>query len=323
MFDVVSLGEILIDFTPSGTNELGMELFARNPGGAPANMLAMYCKLGGKGALIGKVGDDVFGDFLTGTLRRAGINVSGVVKDSEVPTTLAFVQLDKHGDRSFSFYRKPGADICLTAGEVDAQLLRNCRIFHFGSVSLTDEPCRSATLTSVQTAKQAGAIISYDPNYRPPLWASEADAVAEMCAALRYADIVKVSEEEMTLLTGETEAEKGAQALLEQGASLVLVTMGAKGAFCKNTRASACKAAFDVATVDTTGAGDAFFGALLFYLREKNAAELKTLSREEMGAMLDFSNAAGSLTTTKKGAIPAMPTRKDIESCVRAGRWMR
>lgn len=316
MFDVVALGEILIDFTPSGVNELGMTLFARNPGGAPANVLAMNCKLGGKTAFIGKIGRDDFGAFLTDILIQAGIDTSGVVETADVPTTLAFVQLDKHGDRSFSFYRNPGADICLTAGEVDSHLLSSCHIFHFGSVSLTDEPSRSATISSVRAAKQANAIISYDPNYRPALWTSEEAAVSEMKSALQYADIVKMSEEEMTLLTGETDLEKGAQKLIQQGVSLVLITLGAKGAFCKNESASVYKETYDVKTIDTNGAGDAFFGALLYHLRKTDKTQLKTITQQELEKMLDFANAAGSLTTTKGGAIPAMPTMEEINRCI-------
>lgn len=319
MFDVVAVGEILIDFTPSGTNELGITLFACNPGGAPANVLAMHSKLGGKTAFIGKVGEDMFGKFLTRTLQEAGIDVSGIVSTAQAPTTLAFVQLDEHGDRSFSFYRNPGADICLTPAEVSEKLRESCRIFHFGSVSLTNEPARSATLTGVQTAKQAGAVISYDPNYRPLLWQDETAAIAEMNDAVQYADIIKVSDEEMTLLTGKTDLEEGADALLARGVSLVLVTLGAKGAFCKNARGSVHSAAFDVQTVDTTGAGDAFLGAMLYCLRGKSTARLQALGRMEMQTMLNFANAAGSLATAQKGAIPAMPTLQEIKHCLQNG----
>ena len=231
MFDIVALGESLIDFTPSGENSQGMALFARNPGGAPANVLAMAAKLGGKTAFIGKVGDDAFGAFLKKTMEDAGVDVRGLRMTREYPTTLAFVQLTPEGDRSFTFYRKPGADVMLAPAEVDRALLRDCRIFHFGSVSLTDEPCRTATLEAAREAKAAGAMISYDPNYRPFLWDSAERAREALLAALPLADIVKVSEEEMELLTGEVQLAAGADALASRGAALVLVTLGPRGAY--------------------------------------------------------------------------------------------
>ena len=218
MFDIVALGESLIDFTPSGENSQGMALFARNPGGAPANVLAMAAKLGGKTAFIGKVGDDAFGAFLKKTMEDAGVDVRGLRMTREYPTTLAFVQLTPEGDRSFTFYRKPGADVMLAPAEVDRALLRDCRIFHFGSVSLTDEPCRTATLEAAREAKAAGAMISYDPNYRPFLWDSAERAREALLAALPLADIVKVSEEEMELLTGEVQLAAGADALASRDA---------------------------------------------------------------------------------------------------------
>lgn len=317
MYDVAAIGESLIDFTPAGTNELGMQLFSRNPGGAPANVLAMYAKLGGQTAFIGKVGDDAFGRFLTDTMKSAGIDVSEVRTDNEIPTTLAFVQLDENGDRSFSFYRKPGADVMLTREELPHDLLKSCKIFHFGSVSLTDEPCRSATLEAVKLAKQAGAIISYDPNYRPLLWKDKARAVKEMSDALVYADILKVSEEELTLLTGEHDLQAGAQKLVQSGASVVLITLGAKGAFYYTPSCHGILRTYDVKTVDTTGAGDAFLGALLWCLSGKSLAQLQTLEQSDWESIVAFANAAGSLTTTSKGAIPAMPDKQQIESCIK------
>lgn len=317
MFDLVALGESLIDFTPSGINELGMQLFACNPGGAPANVLAMYAKLGGNTAFIGKVGDDDFGHFLQTTLQNAGIDTSAFVRTQEARTTLAFVRLNEKGDRSFMFYRKPGADILLRTEEVDESKLTHCGVFHFGAVSLTDEPCRSATKQAAQTAKQAGALISYDPNYRPLLWDSPRTAKEEMRSVLALADVIKVSEQEMELLTGHTHLREGADALARYGAALVLVTLGAKGAYYRAGAGSGLLATYDVATVDTTGAGDAFLGALLWCLRGKNAAALQALSVKEWKKSIAFANAAGSLTTTKKGAIPAMPDKAAIERCIR------
>ena len=266
MIDVAALGECLIDFTPNGENAQGIALFARNPGGAPANVLAMNARLGGKTAFIGKVGRDGFGDFLRQTLLDSGIDVSGLAVDEKVPTTLAFVQLDANGDRSFTFYRSPGADIMLRESEVDTALLDDCAIFHFGSVSMTADPCRTATLSAARYARQKGKLVSFDPNYRPLLWDDTEEAVLRMKEGIRLADILKVSEEEMQLVTGESDPERGSKALLDMGPSLVLVSMGAKGAYCRNAVCAGALPTFDVPTVDTTGAGDAFMGAIHFLL---------------------------------------------------------
>ena len=316
MYDVVSLGELLIDFTPNGTNELGMKLFSQNPGGAPANVLAMFTKLGGKTAFIGKVGKDEFGQFLAQTISDAGIDTANLVYSTDVPTTIAFVHLDETGNRSFSFYRKPGADVTLEHGEVDESLLSNCDIFHFGSVSLTDESSREATKKSVRKAKAAGALISFEPNYRPLLWKDEQSAIKQIKDVLPLVDILKVSDDELPLLTGETDLDKGADQLLSYGASLVTVTLGAEGSFSKNAVASQQRPAYDVSAIDTTGAGDAFCGAMLYFISDKNKAQLRTMPAEELGEMLTFANVAGSLTVTKKGAIPAMPTKNEIMDAV-------
>lgn len=313
MYDLIAIGESLIDFTPGGANEMGLPVFTQNPGGAPANVLAMCAKLGCKTAFIGKVGADAFGKFLVENMAAAGIDVSGVVIDSGIPTTLAFVHLDEKGDRSFSFYRKPGADILLREEELDRERITQCRIFHFGGVSLTDEPCRSATYAAVKLAKSAGSLVSYDPNYRPLLWQSEAVAVKELIAGVKLADVVKVSDEEMTLLTGETDLASGCAALRAMGPKVVLVTMGAEGAHisCRGTELT--MPAYEVPVVDTTGAGDAFFGALLWqFTREDDIRAFETWSEERWRKAVAFSNAAGGLTTTKKGAIPAMPDMEEI-----------
>lgn len=316
MFDIVALGESLIDFTPSGKNELGVKLFARNPGGAPANVLAMAAKLGKNAAFIGKVGDDDFGLFLRDTMLRAGIDVSGLRMASDMKTTLAFVQLSASGDRSFSFYRKPGADVCLRSDEVDDALLRECRVFHFGSVSLTDEPCRTATFDAARRAKAYGAVISFDPNYRPPLWDSKKWARREMLEALPLADIIKVSDNELEMLTGHTDLEDGAKVLAEHGAALVMVTLGPKGAYFRTEKASGLVPAYEVKTVDTTGAGDAFVGALLAQISGLSIEQLRDMTEDKWKETVTFCNAAGSLTTTRRGAIPALPTRKEIEKCI-------
>ncbi|WP_291017607.1 carbohydrate kinase [Faecalibacterium sp.] len=316
MFDVVALGESLIDFTPNGTNPQGIELFARNPGGAPANVLAMNARLGGKTAFIGKVGKDGFGDFLRQTLVESSIDVSGLVIDEKIPTTLAFVQLDSKGDRSFTFYRNPGADVMLTSAEVNRNLIDDAAIFHFGSVSLTSDPSRTATLEAARYARQQGKLVSFDPNYRPLLWEHPADAVVQMQEGVKLADLLKVSEEEMQLITNESDLARGSQALLEMGPSLVLVSLGAKGAYYRNAVGAGHLPTYDVPTVDTTGAGDAFMGAIHYQLRRKAAEDLRTLPAFELEEIVRFGNAAGSLTTTKGGAIPAMPSMVEIQNCI-------
>jgi fructokinase len=316
-FDVCALGELLIDFTPSGINDQGIALFGKNPGGAPANVLAMNTKLGGRTAFIGKVGDDEFGRFLEKILLGAGIDTRGLVKDPAYLTTLAFVQLSETGDRSFSFYRREGADVMLTGQEVNREVIDSAKLFHFGSVSLTGEPCRSAVHETLQYARSQGKIISYDPNYRPLLWDDRDEARTEIARPIEYADILKVSEEEMLLLTGEKDLEQGAARLKEKGPAIVLVSLGPKGAYFCSTQGKGLFPTYDVATIDTTGAGDAFLGAIHYRLRDKSRGELQSISQEELGDIIDFANAAGSLTTTRRGAIPALPNRSEIELCRR------
>lgn len=317
MIDIVSLGEILIDFTPNGTNEQGIALFARNPGGAPANVLAMNSKLGGTSAFIGKIGNDAFGAYLKDTLNSHNIDTSGLVTDSEVPTTLAFVQLDKSGERSFSFYRNPGADMMLNTNEVKRDLINDCKIFHFGSVSLTDEPCRKATFDSVAYAKEHGKIISFDPNYRPLLWKDKAESIKIITKAIAFSDILKVSEEEMYLITNETNLELGSEKLLNMGPSLVLVSLGEKGACFRNKKHFGIFPTYNVNAVDTTGAGDAFVGAMLWQIKDFNLCEISNMNLAEN---INFANAAGSLTTTQRGAIPALPTLREIKKIQENGR---
>lgn len=314
-FDVAAVGELLIDFTPAGFDASGDQLFAKKPGGAPANVLAAVSKLGGKTAFIGKVGNDMFGRFLRKTLSGIRIDTSGLVVDPIVPTTLAFVQFDEKGDRSFRFYRNPGADIMLHINEIPQQIIAGSRIFHFGSVSLTNEPSRSATMAAVKAAKERGCIISFDPNYRPPLWENAPEAKKQMMAGLELADIVKASEEEMLLLTGETDLQKGSLKLANYGASLVLVSLGAKGAFFRKGGLTGRVPTYDVKTIDTNGAGDAFLGAVLFCLRKWSLKEIHALSMPELTKLISFANAAGALTTSQNGAIPSMPTLEEIESC--------
>jgi fructokinase len=315
MYDVCALGELLIDFTPSGHNDQGIALFGRNPGGAVANVLAMNARLGGKTAFIGKVGDDEFGRYLEQTLAGAGIDTAGLIKDPAYLTTLAIVQLTETGERSFSFYRREGADLMLGWEETPRAPIDAARIFHFGAVSLSGQPCRDTVHEAVRYARRQGRVISYDPNYRPFLWSGETEAKTEIARLLDHTDILKVSEEELTLLTGETGVEKGSALLAEHGPGIVLVSLGKRGAFFRCAAGCGSLPAYDVKTVDTTGAGDAFLGAVHYRLRDKSPEELRSISRDELDGAVDFANAAGSLTTAKKGAIPALPTMAEIEAC--------
>lgn len=310
-FDVAALGELLIDFTPAGVSEQGTALLERNAGGAPANVLAMLARLGKKTAFIGKVGRDSFGLFLKKTLEDSGIDVSGLVVSDTEPTTLAFVTLDDQGERSFDFYRSGSADVMLRAEEVPVQLLEGCRIFHFGSVSMTDEPARAATLYAARQAKTMGKLVSYDPNFRPALWKNREEAVEAMRSGLAFADIVKVSDEEVELLTGQTDFAAGAQALVDGGAKLALVTAGERGCWY----AAACGAGYvpsiRVDAVDTTGAGDTFLGALLSGVLDCGCP-VEDIVEDKLREIIRFANVAGALCTAGRGAIAAMPSREQV-----------
>jgi len=316
MYDVVAIGELLIDFAPGGTTAEGNALFERNPGGAPGNVLAILAKLGRKTALISKVGEDQFGEFLISVIRDLGIETKGILTTKEANTTLAFVHLDSKGDRNFSFYRKPGADMLLNKKEVDPGLAANTEIFHFGTVSMTCEPTRGATLFAVKAAKESGALISFDPNLRPPLWENLTDAKRSIEVGLEYADILKVSKEELEFITGYEDLNKGSEYISEKyGIHLILVTLGADGCFYRLGSETGILRTYDVKTVDTTGAGDAFLGAFLYQVTEKKKA-LSDLNKSDMERMIDFANAAGSIATIKKGAIPAMPSIREIIDCM-------
>jgi fructokinase len=316
MFDVTAIGELLIDFTPAGFSESGNRLFEQNPGGAPANVLAAIAKLGKKGTFIGMVGQDQFGVFLKEVLQRNGIDVSGLKFCQTVNTTLAFVHLDSSGDRSFSFYRNPGADMMLTPADVDYNLIKNSKIFHFGSISLTDEPVCSATMAAVKFAKENGLIISYDPNYRPLLWPSEAQAITMMKTGLQFADIVKVSEEELKLLTGTDDLQKGSTLLYEMGIRVVLITLGPEGCFYRYSGGTGKIPTYTVQAIDTTGAGDAFFGGVLYWFSRLTLPEIQKLNQTEFQKIVRFANAMGALTTTKKGAIPSLPSLAAVNQII-------
>ncbi len=310
MFDVTALGEVLIDFTPCGKSEAGMALFEQNPGGAPANVLAALANLGKKPAFIGKVGDDMHGKLLKDTLDAAGIDTTGMVVDSRYFTTLAFVSLN-NGERSFSFARKPGADTQLTKEEVNLDIVRNTRIFHCGSLSLTDEPARSATFYAVEEAKKAGAVISYDPNYRPLLWESEETAIRHMRSMIPYADIMKISDEETALLSGKEDPVEAVKVLLDAGVSCVVVTLGKDGALLVTKDIQVQEKGKSRKVVDTTGAGDSFWGGLLSRLSE-DGVKPGDLTEDQARSYLKFANAVAGLCVEKRGAIPAMPTLEQV-----------
>lgn len=316
MCDIVALGELLIDFTPAGISATGNELFERNPGGAPANVLAAVTKLGGSGAFIGKVGDDQFGHFLKATLDGRGICTDGLKLSKEANTTLAFVHLDSNGDRSFSFYRKQGADTMLEESDIDYDLIDNTSIFHFGSLSMTDEPARTVTFKAVEYAKARGKTISYDPNWRPLLWKDNETAHKWMLSGFKYADIVKLSGEELEFLMGTSDLERGSEELLKMGIKLVVITLGPRGCFYRCADGSGYIKTYDTKVVDTTGAGDAFFGGTLYRI-SRSSEPLNALKRHTVEEILDFANAVGSMCAAKKGAIPAMPSMEEVEACRR------
>ena len=310
--DVTALGEILIDFTPCGKSEAGQRVFEQNPGGAPANVLACLNKCGKKTAFIGKVGDDMHGQFLVDVLNDSEICTDGVVVDDNVFTTLAFVDLSDSGERSFSFARKPGADTCLTQNELKEEIIKDSTVFHIGSLSLTAEPVKGTTFKALEIAKEAGCIISYDPNYRAPLWDSKEAAIKGMRSVVSYVDVMKISDEETALLTGIVEPEGAAKKLVDRGASVVAVTLGVDGALVCTKEGSMIVPGFKADMVDTTGAGDSFWGGFLKCLLDsgKRPGEV---SLEEAAEFAKYGNAVASLCVGKRGAIPAMPTVEEIE----------
>lgn len=310
-FDVTALGEILIDFTYAGLSERGERLFEQNPGGAPANVLAAVSSLGGKAAFIGKVGNDMHGKFLKSTVEKYGIDTSSLIETDEAFTTLAFVDLADSGERSFSFARKPGADTQLKAEEISEQQLRESKVFHFGSLSLTDEPVRSATLKALEYAEKHGTIISYDPNYRAPLWKSEEAAKEGMRLPLTSVDVIKISDEEMMLLTDCDNAEAAAKALHEKGIGCVIITMGKSGAYVSANGNQVTAEGFEAEVVDTTGAGDCFTGAFLSCLTAENKRP-EELSKQDLERFARFANAAASICVSRRGAINAMPAKDEI-----------
>ncbi len=318
-YDVVALGELLIDFTEEGLDERGNPRFTANPGGAPCNVLAMLAKLGKRTAFIGKVGDDFFGQELAEAVQSCGIDVTGLLYDPAVHTTLAFVHTLADGDREFSFYRDPGADQMLTKDEIDTDLIRKARIFHFGSLSLTHDPAREATRYALDVAAEAGALLSFDPNLREALWDDLADARREIAYGLACCDILKISDNEMEFLTGTRDYDAGVAALRETyPLPLVFVTMGAEGskAYYRD-RIVYAPPFLQEDTIETTGAGDTFTGCALSYLLEHG---MDGLSNDQLKELLTFANAGASLITTRKGALYVMPDLQEIEDLLSGGR---
>ena len=309
-YDVTALGELLIDLTQNGMSEQGNPILEANPGGAPCNVLACLSKMGHKTAFIGKVGKDGFGEQLTKGLEETGISTEGLQYDTQVHTTLAVVHTYADGDRDFSFYRNPGADMMLRPEELDADMIRNSKIFHFGSLSMTDEPVRSAHLQALKVAEEAGVLRSYDPNLRPPLWPNLEVAKENILELMAHCDILKISDNEIQWLSGKEDYDEGIAWLRSQfDIPLIFLTLGKNGsrAYCGDVRTQ--QAGFKMNTIETTGAGDTFFGSVLHHILEKG---FRPYTAEELDEMLRFANAAAALVTTRRGALRVMPSAAEI-----------
>ncbi len=315
-YDVTALGELLIDFTENGNSEQGNPLMEANPGGAPCNMLAMIQKLGGTTAFIGKVGKDMFGRQLKTAVEAVGIDTRNLMEDEEVHTTLAFVHTFPDGDRDFSFYRNPGADMMLAKEEIQEDLIRNSKAFHFGTLSSTHEGVREATRYAIDVAKEAGCLISFDPNLRPPLWNTLEDARKEIEYGLSKTDILKISDNEVEFLCGTSDYDEGAKMLIEKyNIPFVCVTLGKDGsrAYYKGMRVEV-PGFVQKNTIETTGAGDTFCGCMLHYIIQHG---LEDLTEENLRELLTFANAAASVITTRKGALAVMPSKEEVEELLR------
>ena len=313
-FDITALGELLIDFTADGTlSEQGNRLFEANPGGAPCNVLAMLQKLGRHTAFIGKVGNDFFGEMLKDTVRKMGINTDNLLTDDKTPTTLAFVHTAPDGDRSFSFYRDPGADMMLRSDEIDLGLIENTKIFHFGTLSMTDPNVEAATKTATQAAKRYGALVSFDPNFRPPLWKNTDMAREKILYGLSQCDILKISDDEIAFLTGADDADAGINIIRKKfDIPLICATMGKKDSKAYYGNFSVYRETFlDINTVETTGAGDTFMACVLDAVLENG---IDGFDEKKLYDMLTFANAAASIITTRRGALKAMPEKAEVLS---------
>lgn len=312
-FDVVTLGEILIDFTCAGTNRQGRTLFAQNPGGAPANVAVAVSRLGGCSAFLGKAGNDMHGKYLHSVLEQEGVDASGLVLDDDYFTTLAFVDVNEAGERSFSFARKPGADTQFREQEVRLDTLDHTTLFHVGSLSVSQQPSRDTTFFALKRAKGHGSMISYDPNYRASLWHSETAAVRQIRGLVPFVDLIKLSEEETYLTTGRSDPEQAAQWLLGRGVRVVAITLGSRGVYLCNRQGAALVPGYTVEAVDTNGAGDSFWAAFLYRVA-KSGQRAESLTLEELKDIARFANAAASLCVQRPGAIPAMPTLEEVEA---------
>lgn len=315
-YDVVALGELLIDFTENGLSEQGNPLLEANPGGAPCNVLSMLQKLGDKTAFIGKVGNDGFGHLLTKAVQEQGIDTTGLVYDNDVHTTLALVLKKENGDRDFAFYRNPGADMNLKEEEVNESLIASSSIFHFGTLSLTDESVKMATQKAVKAAKENGLTITFDPNLREPLWRSLEEAHEQVAWGLQQADVVKISDNEITWFTGMNNYDEGIAFLQKEYPNLKLIclSMGGDGSKAVYRDIHVAYPAFlQEATIETTGAGDTFCACMIHTVLENG---IDHLDEEKLKEMLKFANAAASLVTTKKGALRVMPTKEEVESFI-------
>ncbi len=311
-YDVLALGELLIDFTEHGASGQGNPVLEANPGGAPCNVLAMLKRLGKRTGFIGKVGNDMFGSQLEDALREVGIDTRGLKRDKEVHTTLAFVHTGEDGDREFSFYRNPGADMMLTESDLDAEMLGNCRIFHFGTLSMTHERCREATRKAISIAESGGALLSFDPNLREPLWENLEDAREQIFYGLQHCQILKISDNEIQWLTGKEDFDEGILVIQEKfHTPLILLSMGRAGSRAYQKGICVEEPAYiQENTIETTGAGDTFHACILNYVLEHGWKEFK---EAELKEMLRFANAAASLITTRKGALRVMPAKEEVE----------
>lgn len=312
MLDVVALGELLIDFTCISADADGYPTMAAHPGGAPANYLAAVTKFGGKTAMLGKVGTDAFGKLLTGTLEKAGIDTRGLIATPDVFTTLAFVTLDETGNREFSFARKPGADTCIGTDEVRCDLLDETKVLHFGTLSLTDEPARSATYAAVEYCREHGKLISFDPNLRKPLWRDLEEAKKQMLWGLAHADVVKISDEEVEFLFGLDVQAGAAHVLKEFGVKLVFVTCGPDGCWFDNGTARGMTPSLrDIKVLDTTGAGDIFGGSAMWKLLQTGKAPAD-LTEGDLRDITAFACTSAGLSTTRPGGISSVPEYEEV-----------
>ncbi len=314
MLKICFVGEVLIDFTPAGLSENGNTLFERNPGGGPANAAVAASVLGAPAFFMGMAGYDEFGKFLKRTFEDKNVDTTGFVYSKSVNTTLAFVQLDETGNRSFSFYRNPGADMMFSESDIDFSIIDNCDILHFSSVSMSKGESRNATKKAVEYAKSKGKLISYDPNLRELLWDNLDEAKEVISSMLKYADILKISGEELEFITSKSDIEKATEVLFEMGIPLIFSTLGPKGCYFRHESGSGSLRTYSTKVIDTTGSGDAFIGAVLYKLA-KFGGDIGKLKKADVYDIADFANAAGSTAATIKGGIPSMPTVEQVEDC--------